>query len=183
MWKSVSMLLYLTTLTAFNTMLRMVRRSFIGCRCVAYRVINGATITWQTLLVLLCEVKQCLNRYSYDALKQITKAVRKASDRQLRCIREWHAGLLQMGYAGGSKCHAVYMVEKAAEVLQADFVKMTKAEKDRQKRRTQTEMHGLLKDFAFCQLSPKLSTLFIPEYRTMEAFAQPHPQCMCTDHA
>ena len=78
-----------------------------------------------------------------------------------------------MGYAGGSKCHAVYMVEKAAEVLQVDFVKMTKAEKDRQKRRTQTEMHGLLKDFAFCQLSPKLSTLFIPEYRAMEAFALP----------
>ena len=88
-----------------------------------------------------------------------------------------------MGYDGGSKCHTVYMVEKAAEVLQVDLVKMTKAEKDRQKRRTQTEMHGLLKDFASCQLSPKLSTLLIPEYRAMEAFAQPHPQCMCSDHS
>ena len=75
----------------------------------------------------------------------------------------------RLGYAGDSKCHAVYMVEKAAEVLQVDLVNMKK----NQKRRTKAETHSLLKDFAFCQLSPKLSYLFIPELRAMEEAVPP----------
>ena len=67
-------------------------------------------------------------------------------------------------YAGGSKCHAVYMMEAAARCLDVTL----SITRNSMLRKNAATMRTLLVDMAKCQLCPKLSYLCIPELKSME---------------
>ena len=104
-----------------------------------------------------------LKKYTLHCVQQLLDRVHNASDKQLVAIRDVHAKLMEKDYAGCSKCYAVYMCEQTANVLDFDL----DTELGVPSSGSLVEMHQLIKDYAYTQLSPKLSTLAIPEWLTM----------------
>ena len=160
---SVYKFFYVDDRGVFLRMLECVATMFQGSRCLSIRIQKQDSIVWQTLQVHLCEIKQVLKRYTRHSVQKLLDRVRTASEKQLVAIRDVHAELMKKGYAGGSKCHAVYMCEQAGRLLDFDLDK----EVGIPSRGSRVEMHKLIKDFAYTQLSPKLSVLAIPEWRSM----------------
>ena len=75
-------------------------------------------------------------------------------------IRAQHQALLKRGYAGGSCCHAVWLVTAAAEIVGVDLKTIQNAIQQGRK----TEMYDFLMNMAKYKLSPKVITSCIPEY-------------------
>ena len=165
----VCLLFYIRDVKCFQSLVDKMKEAMLGCRCLSMRIQSRSSITWSTVLVHLCEVRQCLQRYGLGQMQRLLEALRKASPKQLKAVRSRHAALFQRGYAGGSKCHAVWMTEQAASILQ--FSLIYKKRRLNEMRGSSMQMHILLADYAFWQLSPKLSTHAIPEWMSMEKAA------------
>ena len=134
-----------------------------GMRCISLRLQAVASVTWSTFLAHLCEVKQCLKKWSLRPLAKIAAAVKDADLHALRDVRRAHQNLMQG--AGGNKCHAVFMVEAAIRVLRLKIDKGKRGPIQGKR----ADMHKLILDMASSQLSPKLNLLCIPEWRAIEA--------------
>ena len=133
-----------------------------GMRCVSLRLQSAESVTWATFLAHLCEVKQCLKKWGLRPLAKIAVAVKGADLHDLLGVRRAHLKLMQDGFAGGSKCHAVHMVETAIRVLRLEVAECGSVQGKR------VDMHKLILDMASSQFSPKLSLLCIPEWRAIE---------------
>ena len=165
----VYQLFHIRNHAVFQKLLQKLQEKMQGCRCLSIRIQSAASITWATCLVHLCEVRQCLQRYGLAQLQELFDALRKASAQQLAAIRHHHKELSDRGYAGGSKCHAVWMTQQAAVALHLQLVPRKRTMKEMTG--TRQQMHALLADYAHWQLSPKLSSLAIPEWRSMQTAA------------
>ena len=165
--RSVFGLFYMSGYRDFVDMWKELAPLVLGQRCLSLRLQSEDSVTWQTLLVHMCEVRQCLQKYGLEQLQRLMKLLGKADEAQLRVIRADHASLMDIGYAGGSKCHAVWMVERAACAVGFSLARATCPKT----RGTRTQMHRLLMDMASMQVSPKVSVLAIPEWRAMECVA------------
>ena len=102
---------------AFMQLLKKIAPKVLGVRCLSMRPQTTSTVTWQTLLVHLCEVRQCLKKWGLRQMQALMKRLRAAEDHELQKVRVAHANLFASGYAGGSKRHAVWMVEQAASAV------------------------------------------------------------------
>ena len=115
--RSVFKLFHIQRFQQFQAMWSRVARKVLGSRCSAIRVQSKNSVTWQTVLVHLCEVRQCVQKYGLKQLQQRLVQMRKATEVELKQVRAHHSELMRVGYAGGHKCHCVWMTEKAAEVV------------------------------------------------------------------
>ena len=115
--KDVFHLFYIADCKDFGSLCRRLAKLAQGSRCSSIRVPNTSSITWQTVLVHLCEVRKCLQAYGRRQLQKLMTALGDATEDELINMRQRHEKLMSQGYAGGSKCHAMFMVESAAMVL------------------------------------------------------------------
>ena len=115
--KDVFQIFYIADYKDFSSLWRKLAKLARGSRCSSIRVPNTSSITWQTVLVHLCEVRQCLQAYGRRQLQKLMTALGDATEDELINMRKRHQKLMSQGYAGGSKCHAMFMVESAAKVL------------------------------------------------------------------
>ena len=175
---TVFKLFQISSLRDFNFLLLQVQVAFQGISCACYRVQSKTSITWQTLLVHLCEVRQCWEKYGAAQLNAVIRAVKRADD--LTPIRNDHRSLMEVAYVG--RCHALHMIEKAAEHFNITLTTLSKSALASMKKTvpSKTVMRKLLVDMAETQLSPKLSLLFIPEWRAMQTTV-PNVISKCTE--
>ena len=161
---TVFKLFHIESLVEFKKLWSKLRKVFPGSEASSIRVQSTASITWQTVFVHLCEVKQVIKKFGVPQVQDLIEAFFKASKSIKKSIRASHHMLMTNAYAGGSKCHAVYMVEAAARCLNVTLtiIKVPSLEQDA------ATMHKLLVNMAKTQLSPKLSYLCIPECKSME---------------
>ena len=160
-------LFHLPTHASFTDMMRQLQERVRGLGCSVVHVRAPDTITWQTVLVHLCEVRQCVQKFGVQQLRELIVWVGEATEEQVRNIRAFHGEIMESGYAGGSRCHAAWMTEKAAKAVGYVLKKTTGLETSHDK----ATMHALLLDMATHRLSPKITTLAIPEWLSMESAA------------
>ena len=164
---SVFKLFGISSRKQFLNLWRSCARLMLGMRCISFRMLTSRSITFLTFHVHLCEVKQCLKTFGVAMVRRILKAVRACDDGIRKQLRDAHSALMVKGYVGGSQCHAVFMVRTAARLLHISLQKAG----PRRLGGSRSEMHKVLKDMARMQLSPKLSLLCIPEWRSVSATA------------
>lgn len=162
--KNVFHLFYIAGYKEFVSLWRRLAVLARGARCSSFRVPTTSFITRQIVLVHLCEVRQCLQASGRRQLQKLMTALGDATEDQLVNMRQRHEKLMSQGYAGGSKCHAMFMVESAAMVLNVCLERC----KTVATRGSRSEMVKLLEDMAHDQMSPNLSYLAIPEWKALQ---------------
>ncbi|CAK0818067.1 unnamed protein product, partial [Prorocentrum cordatum] len=160
-------LFHLPTHASFVDMMGQLQERVRGLGCSVVHVRAPDTITWQTVLVHLCEVRQCVQKFGVRQLQELMVWLADATEEQLGGIRAYHGEIMESGYAGGSRCHAVYITEKAAAVVGYVLKKTNTPDTSADK----PAMHALLLDMATHRLSPKITTLAIPEWLSMQSAA------------
>jgi len=158
---------HIAGIAEFRRLLKLTKKASQNQRCSSLRSQSEDGVTWQTLLVHLCEIKQVLKKYGLKQIRSLLVAVLAADVATLVQIRSDHKALMKRAYAGGSMCHAVYMVRQAGRRLQVKLEICAEPVRSS----TTKIMQALVIDFAKTQLSPKLNVRCIPEWVSMQSNA------------
>ena len=119
------------------------------------------TVSWRTLLVLLCEARQAIKKFGMDQIRTVVDALGNASVYALTKIRSAHAQLMIRGYAKGrGECHCTAMLRAAAGTLKLALVKKTFK---RNASYDAKNLRHIVLSLAFWRLCPKVTSRNIPE--------------------
>jgi len=129
-------------------------------------LLTTAEVTWQSILVHLCETRQCMEKYGMLPLLEFIGILSIASDYKKGQIKKFHHELLGRGYPAKGKCHAVAMIEFAAAILGFKLTPL-KPSAPPPRRGTASEMRRLLKGLALYGVSPKVDMASIPEHTAL----------------